>query len=93
MSGPTTGEPVALAVDRIRCDAHGMCAELLPEMIDLDDWGYPIVATAAVPDVLLADARRAVAACPLLALRFRPLARATMRVPAAARVPAAIPGG
>ena len=62
-------EPV-LAVDRIRCDGYGMCAELLPELIDLDDWGYPILATAAVPNNLLPLARRAVETCPVLALRL-----------------------
>ncbi len=30
-------------VNPIACEAHGMCAELLPERISLDDWGYPIV--------------------------------------------------
>ena len=39
------GEPVVLQVDRIRCDGYGMCAELLPELIELDDWGYPILTT------------------------------------------------
>ena len=60
----------AILVDRIRCDGHGLCAELLPEMISLDDWGYPIVAPGAVPDDLLGHARRAVASCPVLALRL-----------------------
>jgi 4Fe-4S single cluster domain len=32
-----------LVVNRIVCDGFGMCAELLPELIELDDWGYPIV--------------------------------------------------
>ncbi|HEX3606418.1 MAG TPA: ferredoxin [Candidatus Dormibacteraeota bacterium] len=59
-----------LRVDPIRCDGHGLCAELLPELIRLDDWGYPIVETAAVPGHLAAHARRAVAACPLQALRL-----------------------
>jgi ferredoxin len=57
-----------IVVDRIACDGYGMCAELLPELIDLDDWGYPIVATGGVPDELLEHARRAVAVCPVLAL-------------------------
>ena len=35
---------VRLRVNPIACEAHGMCAELLPEWIELDDWGYPIVA-------------------------------------------------
>jgi ferredoxin len=59
-------------VDRIRCDGHGLCAELLTEMIRLDDWGYPIVDPRPVPDHLRDHARRAVSSCPLLALRLRP---------------------
>ena len=38
-----------LSIDRIRCDGYGMCAEILPEMIALDDWGYPILRDAPVP--------------------------------------------
>jgi ferredoxin len=60
-----------LVVDRIACDGFGMCAELLPELIDLDDWGYPIVREGGVPDALMDHARRAVAVCPVLALRLR----------------------
>ncbi|MGC8512142.1 MAG: ferredoxin [Acidimicrobiales bacterium] len=59
-----------LAVDPIACQAHGLCAELLPEMISLDDWGYPILAAGAIPPQARAHARRAVAACPTLALRL-----------------------
>ncbi len=61
---------VRLRVDRIRCDGAGLCAELLPEAIVLDDWGYPIVSSAPVPPGLLDHARRAVEACPVLALRL-----------------------
>jgi len=63
---------LVLRVDRIRCDGHGLCAELLPEMITLDDWGYPIVDPRPVPAHLLEHARRACVACPLLALRVEP---------------------
>jgi len=59
-----------LVIDRIACDGFGMCAELLPELIELDDWGYPIVAAGGVPFKLLDHARRAVAVCPVLALRI-----------------------
>jgi len=61
---------LSLGVDRIRCDGRGYCAELLPEMIRMDDWGYPIVSSDPVPDHLLDHARRAVATCPLLAIRL-----------------------
>ena len=62
---------VVLAVDRIACDGHGICAELLPERIDLDDWGYPIISTEPVAPALMDHARRAVEMCPVLALRLR----------------------
>lgn len=61
-----------LSVDPIACRAHGLCAELLPEGIRLDEWGYPILTPGPVPAALTGDARRAVAACPSLALRLRP---------------------
>ena len=60
----------SLTVNPIACDGHGICAELLPEMIQMDDWGYPIIDSATVPPDLEALARRAVAACPTLALRL-----------------------
>jgi len=60
-----------LAVDPIGCDGRGICAELLPEWIRLDDWGYPVVRPEAVPTALLVQARWAVANCPTLALSLR----------------------
>ena len=59
-----------LRVDPIVCDAHGVCAELFPERVSLDDWGYPIVDADPIGRDLLDHARRAVAACPVLALRL-----------------------
>jgi ferredoxin len=59
-----------LAIDRIRCDGRGLCAELLPEMIRLDDWDYPIIDSSAVPGEIRDHARRAVSSCPALALRL-----------------------
>jgi ferredoxin len=59
---------LALRVNPIACEAHGLCIELLPELITADPWGYPIIAQEAVPDRLLPLARRAVTDCPTLAL-------------------------
>jgi ferredoxin len=56
-------------IDRIKCDGHGLCAELLPERIRLDDWGYPII-EGGVDERVLAHARKAVAHCPVRALRL-----------------------
>jgi len=60
-----------LQVDPISCAGHGVCAELLPEWIRLDDWGYPVLRREQVPKHLLARARWAAANCPALALRLR----------------------
>jgi ferredoxin len=57
-----------LRVNPIACDAHGLCSELLPELITLDDWGYPIVPEGSIPPELEDHARRAAEACPTLAL-------------------------
>ena len=65
---------LGLAIDRIRCDGHGVCADLVPEIIELDDWGYPIIRAGAIPQSVVAHARRAVAGCPTLALRLQALA-------------------
>ena len=62
----TTG--ARLRVDPIACDGRGLCAEVLPELITLDDWGFPIISGQAVPPRLLADARETIRACPKLAL-------------------------
>lgn len=59
-----------LQVDFIACDGRGLCTELLPELITLDDWGFPIIDADAVPAHLMGDARATIAACPKLALRF-----------------------
>ncbi|HEX7718013.1 MAG TPA: ferredoxin [Marmoricola sp.] len=64
-----------LHVDWTRCDGHGSCAELLPELLVQDDWGFPLSRTGepdpTVPRSLDGLARRAVKACPLQALRLR----------------------
>jgi ferredoxin len=57
-----------LRVNPIACSGHGLCAELLPELITLDEWGYPLLADQTVPARLRRQARRAVNDCPALAL-------------------------
>jgi ferredoxin len=60
-----------LKLDPIACDGHGICAELFPERIALDDWGFPIVDGEPVPRALAHHARRAVAECPTCALSLQ----------------------
>jgi ferredoxin len=60
----------SLGINPIACTGHGICAELLPELIRLDEWGYPILPADPVPDQLQSLAKRAVRLCPTLALRL-----------------------
>jgi NADH:ubiquinone oxidoreductase subunit F (NADH-binding)/ferredoxin len=63
-AGPT------LSVDWARCDGHGLCAHVAPELIQLDANGFPTLPSGALPDWLLTPAKRAVRMCPALALRM-----------------------
>ena len=58
----------SMRVNPIKCEAHGLCAELFPERVSLDEWGYPIVDAEPIPRELEEHAQRAVASCPALAL-------------------------
>jgi ferredoxin len=70
-TAPATGTPPArLQLNPITCTGHGSCADLLPELISLDEWGYPLLADGPVPPELTRRARRAVRDCPMLALRL-----------------------
>jgi ferredoxin len=66
-----------LEFDPAACDGFGYCAEILPEMISLDEWGFPIVSDEEIPDDLQRVATRAVTFCPRRAIRFRPDGRRT----------------
>ncbi|MCZ1000906.1 ferredoxin [Streptomyces mirabilis] len=59
-----------LEVDWTACQGHGLCAELLPEHITLDEWGYPLLGEAPLPPTTLKRARRAAADCPVRALKL-----------------------
>ena len=60
-----------LTIDPVACDAYGYCAELLPELVALDEWGYPLVDGEPVPPELVALAEEAVRHCPRRAIRVR----------------------
>ncbi len=59
-----------LEIDWTRCDGHGLCAQLLPQRIVLDEWGFPVIDRAPVRPEELTSVRRAAGVCPALALRL-----------------------
>jgi ferredoxin len=61
-----------LVVNPIACDGRGLCAELLPGLITLDDWGFPVIPKGDIPASLQKEAEVVVRVCPLLALRLEP---------------------
>jgi len=61
---------MTLEIDWTRCDGHGLCAELLPERIGRDEWGFPVVNGKSVHPAERKAVRRVVAVCPALALRL-----------------------
>ena len=58
-----------LIVDPVACDGRGVCAEMLPERIELDRWGYPLIEGEISPP-LDDTAVRAVRSCPRQALHL-----------------------
>lgn len=60
-----------VTIDRIACDGFGTCAQLLPERIILDEWGYPIIDPTPVHGTERHHAKRAVNTCPRLALTLQ----------------------
>jgi ferredoxin len=59
-------------IDWTACQGHGLCAELLPDHITLDEWGYPLVDGSPVPPRTVKRARKAASDCPALALKLTP---------------------
>ena len=59
-----------LVIDPTACEGRGVCAELLPERIQLDPWGYPVVDEGEIVPGLYDHAVRAVRNCPRQALHL-----------------------
>ena len=68
-------------IDRTKCDGSRLCAELFPERITLDDWGYPIISPGPIPAGLRSHAQKAVDSCPVLALALRRVQRPPSSTP------------
>jgi ferredoxin len=65
---------IRVRVDPVACDAYGFCAEILPERVTLDEWGYPIVDGTPVSGELMELATPAAAECPRRAVLLERIA-------------------
>jgi NADH:ubiquinone oxidoreductase subunit F (NADH-binding)/ferredoxin len=77
-----------LTVDWSRCDGHGLCAFVVPELIRLDGNGYPSFPDLPVPPWLEYGVNQAVAMCPALALSLKDADQKPAPAAAAAGKPA-----
>ncbi|TAJ99957.1 MAG: ferredoxin [Chloroflexota bacterium] len=59
-----------LVIDWIRCDGYGLCGDLVPDIIGLDDWRYPLVHPGPIPNDRRHEVQRAVDCCPMRALKL-----------------------
>jgi ferredoxin len=53
-----------VSADQTRCQGHGRCNLLAPDIFDLDESGHVVTLVSTVPERLRDDAREAVANCP-----------------------------
>ena len=61
-------ERFRLSVDRARCEGHGMCEQVAPEFIHLDDNAEPVFDLDEIEEAHRSLAEMAVQSCPVAAL-------------------------
>ena len=60
-----------IVLDRPRCEGHGLCEEVAPNLMHLDDDGELVLDVEEVDDANLDAAKAAVRVCPVAALRLQ----------------------
>jgi ferredoxin len=61
-----------LVLDQTACQGYGLCSQEAPDLVDLDDWGYAgLLTDGTVPADRLEVAQKAIAACPVAALKVQ----------------------
>ncbi len=59
-----------IILDRPRCEGHGLCEEVAPQLMHLDDDGELVLDVVDVNDEQLDAAKAAVRVCPVAALKL-----------------------
>ena len=70
-------DQLKLKIDWIACNGYGVCEASAPDLIALDDWGYPVLPDGPVPRDLVDQAEKAINDCPMLALAWESKRTAT----------------
>ena len=61
---------MALIIDTTRCQGHGRCALINPDLFEVNDDGYAVVLDPAPTGDAKADADRAIGNCPEQAIAW-----------------------
>lgn len=69
MNGDMTAKRAMLVIDRDRCEGHGQCVFIAPQLLHMDDLGTVIIDLSDVTDHI-ETAKKAVQACPAIALKI-----------------------
>lgn len=72
-SGGESAGSMRASADRGACCGYGVCADICPEVFQLDDAGLVVVALEIVPPQHVKAAIEAAESCPQLALKVEPL--------------------
>jgi ferredoxin len=59
-----------LKIDWIACNGYGVCEAAAPDLIVLDDWGYPVLPEGPIPPDFVRQAEKASNDCPMVALAW-----------------------
>lgn len=59
-----------IILDRPRCEGHGLCEEVAPKLMHLDDDGELVLDVVDVNDEQIDAAKAAVRVCPVAALKL-----------------------
>ncbi|BBC30955.1 hypothetical protein SGFS_022490 [Streptomyces graminofaciens] len=58
-----------IQTDTSRCEGHGLCADVAPEVYDLDEDAVVVLRHDVLPEALRAKAEAGARACPVAVLR------------------------
>ncbi len=60
-----------IVLDRPRCEGHGLCEEVAPKLMHLDDAGELVLDVEEVTDENAEQMKAAVRVCPVAALKIQ----------------------
>lgn len=67
----TPEDSMKIVLDRPRCEGYGLCEEVAPKLMHLDDAGELVIDVEETDESNIEDAKAAVRVCPVAALKLQ----------------------